>query len=617
MQSAVTIVAPLRKGIDAEQVRSRLEKLGDALRRSLELRRDRTSAASPALDSLDPAQGEDPDFERIRDLLGLEGLHFLSFFVIPAAGKDPACVGLELSCDGSARAFRRQLASQAQPLRALFEECLPDSGAREWDAGRWGRFLAAHDLGAAGFYVGSPGRSVEQIHDERALRARARIELARVRAERSLGIAPGSGQDLWQRLVPRLQPSTSRPPRRPFWVRWGLNREGLPARLATAARSLAPALGVAAGLGGLRVLAQAHQLAWLVLPGAGVLSGLALIGREWPASLTARGVLRVLAPSAGLWLRASGTIVLGFGCAALAVKLLGGMLSVPLAIPVSAVLAGIGGVGALLAGVLAYLLLGSALLGASLGIVWVAAAVLLFRAPGALALALGAVWLLALVPVAVLAVAIRSRELEDSEGEISVDPAHLQRVQQREDLFAQNHLAVVSTLREGPRPWLPRLVLPAVLRLVTLTSRVVFNRGVAGGVRSLHFTRFVLLPGSRRMLFLSNYDGPFGAYLQDFTAAQFVTAAWSNTVAFPRSLFLFGAGAEDEQRFKAVARQSQIQTLGWWSAYPDLTVSDIDAASELRENLFRPVRVGEPTPAPRWFWKPISEADCDRAWRQI
>jgi hypothetical protein len=50
---------------------------------------------------------------------------------------------------------------------------------------------------------------------------------------------------------------------------------------------------------------------------------------------------------------------------------------------------------------------------------------------------------------------------------------------------------------------------------------------------SIHFARWVILPRTDKLLFLSNYDGGWERYLEDFIARAHagLTAIWSNTRA--------------------------------------------------------------------------------------
>jgi hypothetical protein len=97
-----------------------------------------------------------------------------------------------------------------------------------------------------------------------------------------------------------------------------------------------------------------------------------------------------------------------------------------------------------------------------------------------------------------------------------------------------------------------------------------------------------MLDNGRRLLFLSNYDGSWENYLDDFIdkASSGLTGIWSNTEGFPPTLFLFGKGARNGPLFKAWARTQQTYTHVWYSAYRDSTVQNIDNTSAIREALF-------------------------------
>ena len=132
------------------------------------------------------------------------------------------------------------------------------------------------------------------------------------------------------------------------------------------------------------------------------------------------------------------------------------------------------------------------------------------------------------------------------------------------------------------------LVLKAVLKLIHVLAAVVLNQGNLSGINSIHFARWVVVDNGRRLLFLSNYDGSWENYLDDFIdrAHQGLTAIWSNTVGFPRSYLLVEGGATNELAFKTITRKSQVPSLVWYSAYSDLTVQNIQANRAIREGLF-------------------------------
>jgi len=60
---------------------------------------------------------------------------------------------------------------------------------------------------------------------------------------------------------------------------------------------------------------------------------------------------------------------------------------------------------------------------------------------------------------------------------------------------------------------------------------------------------------------------------------------FGNESGYPRTHWLFGAGARDESGFKAFLRGHQIPTQAWYSAYPELTAINVDANARLRAGL--------------------------------
>jgi len=88
-------------------------------------------------------------------------------------------------------------------------------------------------------------------------------------------------------------------------------------------------------------------------------------------------------------------------------------------------------------------------------------------------------------------------------------------------------------------------------------------------------------------MFLSNFDGSWESYLDDFIekVSHGLTAVWSSCDGFPPARFLIGEGATHGPEFKAWARASMHPTLVWYQAYPTLGVTDIDLNSRVRRGL--------------------------------
>ncbi|HVG44079.1 MAG TPA: hypothetical protein VM890_05090, partial [Longimicrobium sp.] len=164
--------------------------------------------------------------------------------------------------------------------------------------------------------------------------------------------------------------------------------------------------------------------------------------------------------------------------------------------------------------------------------------------------------------------------------------AHTAELVRTEDRIVQNEMSSVIYIK---RPlWFRGIVLRAVLAFVNFSAKYLSNQGNLAGIPSIHFARWVIVDGGRRLVFFSNFDGSWDNYLGDFIDKSHngLTAVWSNCVGFPRTTGLVGGGATDEQQFKAYSRDSQIPTQVWYSAYRWLSVSNINNNSKIRLGLY-------------------------------
>jgi hypothetical protein len=169
----------------------------------------------------------------------------------------------------------------------------------------------------------------------------------------------------------------------------------------------------------------------------------------------------------------------------------------------------------------------------------------------------------------------------------------------------QNHLASVTRVKPG---FLHAASLRATLFVINLLSRFWFNVGTLGNITTILSARWVLIDSGRRLLFLDNYGGAWDSYLNEFidmTAVKGLNAIWTNTFveaevdkkrrccSFPETGFYFWKGAQAEQPFKAYVRESQIETVAWYSAYPTLSVVNINTSTDVRQSLSRPLAACE------------------------
>lgn len=168
------------------------------------------------------------------------------------------------------------------------------------------------------------------------------------------------------------------------------------------------------------------------------------------------------------------------------------------------------------------------------------------------------------------------------------DPAKLADMAAHEDQVVQNHMGSVVTVKPG---LLRAILLRVVMTALALVIRALpaTRAGYLGSMRTIHFAHWSVLANGSRLLFVSNFDGTWESYLDDFIekAHGGLTAAWNGCVGFPPTRFLVLDGATAGRKFKAWARHSMAPTLFWVSAYPDYTVDEIERHAEIAAGLHR------------------------------
>ena len=214
------------------------------------------------------------------------------------------------------------------------------------------------------------------------------------------------------------------------------------------------------------------------------------------------------------------------------------------------------------------------------------------------ALELGLLSVLASLPVVLLWLRWLERH-DSSHDDPKVLPENQNEMARLEDQdIAQNHMASLVVIKPG----LLRMALVMTgLWGLGLILRVTATDGYLGSMRTIHFAHWAMANNRSRLLFFSNFDGSWESYLDDFIekAHGGLSLAWGNSTGFPPARFLVLDGASHGRRFKAWARHSMAPSLFWFSAYPDLTVDQIERQAKLAEGLAR--RTLAPEEAAEWI----------------
>lgn len=186
---------------------------------------------------------------------------------------------------------------------------------------------------------------------------------------------------------------------------------------------------------------------------------------------------------------------------------------------------------------------------------------------------------------AIIAIIWRLRVLERTDPvQDAPRPDKALRRELRGNNETQNHLASIVHVKPGV---LRALLIRVVLFGLRIKIRYCNTHGYLGSMRTIHFAHWTLIDNGARLLFLSNYDGSWDSYLDDFVekADTGLTLGWGNCIGFPRTRWLICGGARHGREFKLWAMQSQRRTWFSYRAYPDLTVDRIDRHAVVAEGL--------------------------------
>lgn len=183
---------------------------------------------------------------------------------------------------------------------------------------------------------------------------------------------------------------------------------------------------------------------------------------------------------------------------------------------------------------------------------------------------------------------LRLKESRDVPDGAAPSLDHLRECAAHEDKpdHVHNHILVVTPLKKG---LIRRLALALALWGIAVIVTFRFRPGFVLNMGTIHFARWVRLPGRDTMVFQSNYDGSWESYLEDFiTRAHWgQSAAWSNGEGFPRTRFLISGGAEDGDNFKRYVRRKQVPTRFWYARFRNLTSAAMRRNALIHDGLAR------------------------------
>jgi hypothetical protein len=135
-----------------------------------------------------------------------------------------------------------------------------------------------------------------------------------------------------------------------------------------------------------------------------------------------------------------------------------------------------------------------------------------------------------------------------------------------EDAILQNQLTLVTDVR-------PECLnqLRAVLALIDLYGRRLSAPGSLVGISTIHTVRWTLIDEGRRLLMVSNYDGTWENYIDEFAEMILsgLDALWTSAPDYPR------AGAQDLAALKLFLRAHQAPANAFYSAYPGTSVLNL------------------------------------------
>jgi len=152
-----------------------------------------------------------------------------------------------------------------------------------------------------------------------------------------------------------------------------------------------------------------------------------------------------------------------------------------------------------------------------------------------------------------------------------------------EDAVSQNQLTLVTSIGPGGRAQVE-----AVLALIDAYARRLAPPGSLVGISTIHFVRWLVFDEGRRLMLVSDYDGSWEAYIDEFAELILsgLDAIWGTALGYPPE------GARDLAAFKRFLRCHQAPAAVFYSAYPSATVLSLRADLALARAVAEGLREG-------------------------
>ena len=155
------------------------------------------------------------------------------------------------------------------------------------------------------------------------------------------------------------------------------------------------------------------------------------------------------------------------------------------------------------------------------------------------------------------------------------------------NLGRQNHMCTLATIK--PSRFRLMMIRLGLFATKILASKV-FILGHLDTITTIHFARWSLIDNDRHVLFLSNYDGSWSSYIDDFSDPPHLNAVWGNTERFPPTRFMLWQGARLIQQFQAHVVEEFQPAYFFHRPYGDNTVQNLIRYLEVRDALARKLK---------------------------